>query len=336
MEPNNNANNHKKPKLIILILIVLLCIGIPLSIYIHRSFTHITTDDAYIEGRIHSIAPKIPGTVLKVYVEDNQTMKKGDLLVEIDPADYELKVHEAQAALDAENARLIDAEAGIKTAMANLEVQDVTLAQAALDKQRAEALYKEAVITKERHEKVTTAYNMAVALVKAANEQLEKAKSAKGLEESLIKQKEASLELAKLNLGYTKIYAPSAGYITHKSVEVGNQIQAGQPLMALVALDDIWVVANYKETQLENVRPGQPVLIKVDAYPDIFFKGKVDSIMAGTGSVFSLFPTENALGNYVKVVQRIPVKIVFDKATDKEHILRMGMSCIPTILTKDE
>ena len=341
MEPKNNnndsnGNGKKKPKLFFLILLALLCVGIPLSIYIIRGFSHITTDDAYIEGRVHSIAPKVPGTVLKVYVEDNQTMKKGDLLVEIDPADYELKVHEAQAALDAENARIIDAEAGIKTAEANLEIQNVVLKQAVLDKERADALFKEAVITQERHEKVTTAYDMSAAQVKAADEQLNKAQSAKSLEESLVKQKSASLDIAKLNLSYTKIYAPSTGYITHKSVEVGNQVQAGQPLMAVVALDDIWIVANYKETQLEHVRPGQTVLIRVDAYPLMFFKGKVDSIMAGTGSVFSLFPTENALGNYVKVVQRIPVKIVFDKAADKEHILRMGMSCIPTIITKDE
>jgi membrane fusion protein, multidrug efflux system len=200
-----------------------------------------------------------------------------------------------------------------------------------LDVKRAEALFKEEVITKERHEKVSTAYNLSLAQVKAAKEQLEKAKSAKELEDSLIKQRQASLEIAQLNLSYANILAPTDGYVTKKSVEVGNQVQPGVPLMAVVALDDIWVVANYKETQLKKVRPGQSVEIQVDTYPGKIFTGKVDSIMAGTGAAFSLFPTENALGNYVKVVQRIPVKIVFDKTGDDKHILRIGMSCVPTI-----
>jgi len=151
----------------------------------------------------------------------------------------------------------------------------------------------------------------------------------------LVKQGEAVLDSARLNFGYTKIYAPTDGYVTKKSVEVGNQIQPGQPLMAVVPLNDIYVTANYKETQLEKVRPGQKVDITVDTYPGKVFKGKVDSIMAGTGSVFSLFPPENATGNYVKVVQRIPVKIVFDQDTDPQHVLRMGMSVEPTVVIKD-
>ena len=125
-------------------------------------------------------------------------------------------------------------------------------------------------------------------------------------------------------------------HVTKKSVEAGNQIQAGQPLMAVVALEDIWIIANFKETQLRSVKPGQRVLIKIDTYAGKVFEGKVESIMAGTGAAFSLFPPENALGNYVKVVQRIPVKIVFDKTTDARHILRIGMSCVPTIVTHDE
>jgi len=328
--------NNKRAKLITVAVITVICIVAITGIILFLNFYRVNTDDAYIEGRIHSIAAKISGTMLKLYIDDNQSVKKGDLLLEIDPVDYEVKVNEAQAALDAEKARLLDAEAGIKTAMANLQIQEVSLNQAVLDKNRADALYKENVVTKERHEKVLTAYNLAVAQLSAAKEQLEKSKSSSELEKSLIKQKEASLQTDKLNLSYTKIYAPTDGYITKKSVETGNQIQAGQPLMAVVALDDIWVVANYKETQLKNVRPGQRVLIRIDTYPGKLFFGKVDSIMAGTGAVFSLFPPENALGNYVKVVQRIPVKIVFDKSADKEHILRIGMSCIPTIITKNE
>jgi membrane fusion protein (multidrug efflux system) len=151
----------------------------------------------------------------------------------------------------------------------------------------------------------------------------------------MVKQKDEVLKAEDLKKSYTNIYAPAEGYITKKSVETGNQIQEGQPLMAIVPLDDIWVVANYKETQIENVRPGQRARIKVDTYPDRDFEGTVQSIMSGTGSAFSLFPPENATGNYVKVVQRIPVKIVLKKGTDPNHILRVGMSVQPTIITKE-
>lgn len=144
------------------------------------------------------------------------------------------------------------------------------------------------------------------------------------------------MEASRLNYGYTKIYSPSDGFVTKKAVEAGNQIQAGQPLMAIVPIGGLYVTANYKETQLENVKPGQKAEIKIDTYPGKVFVGKVNSIMAGTGSVFSLFPPENATGNYVKVVQRIPVKIVFDKDTDPEHILRMGMSVEPTIIIESK
>jgi membrane fusion protein (multidrug efflux system) len=147
-------------------------------------------------------------------------------------------------------------------------------------------------------------------------------------------QKEATAALAELNYEYTKIYAPVDGYVTRKSVQTGNQIQPGQPLMAVVALNDIWVTANFKETEMENIRPGQRVELTVDSYPGKVFSGKVDSIMAGTGVSFSLFPAENATGNYVKVVQRIPVKIVLDEGTDKDHVLRVGMSVEPTVIAK--
>jgi membrane fusion protein, multidrug efflux system len=332
MDTKNNGN--KKPFFFLAAAVVLG--GISVAVYLAHSLRTVVTDDAYIEGRIHTISSKIPGSVKEVKVIDNQSVKKGDCLVEIDPVDFQVKVNEAQAALDAEKARLLDAEAGIKVAAAHLQMQEVSFDQAERDKQRSDVLYKENVIPQERQEKVLTAYALASASVKSAKDQLEKATSARDLEGSLIKQREAVLKTAELNLGYTKISAPSDGYVTRKSVESGNQVQAGQPLMAVTALDDIWVVANYKETQLKNVKRGQRVRIKVDTYPGRVFTGTVESIMAGTGAVFSLFPAENALGNYVKVVQRIPVKIVFDKSTDERHVLRIGMSCVPTVITQDE
>ena len=253
-----------------------------------------STDDAYIEGRIHTIAAKVSGTVLKVNVEDNQLVKSGDLLVEINPIDYILKVKESAA---------------------NLEVRKATLEQSLRDYKRAESLFNGKVIPKEKYEFVLTAYNLAKAQVSATLQQL---------------------NISRQNLRYTKIYSPVDGYVTKKSLEIGNQIKTEQPLMAIIGLRDIWLTANFKETQLKKVKKGQRVQIKVDTYPGKIFTGKVDSIMAGTGAAFSLFPPENALGNYVKVVQRIPVKIIFDQNTDQDHMLRLGMSCVPTIFTKNE
>ena len=267
-------------------------------------------------------------------MNDNQPVKKGDLLVEIDPADYTARLREASSAVGTEKAKLSEAGTKIEAAKVNLELQRANLKLAELEKNRAEALYQKEVLPRDRYDRAMTGYEVAVAQVKAAEEQLRQAESQKLTQASTIMQKEATAALAELNYEYTKIYAPVDGYVTRKSVQTGNQIQPGQPLMAVVALDDIWVTANFKETQMENIRPGQRVELTVDSYPGKVFSGKVDSIMAGTGVSFSLFPAENATGNYVKVVQRIPVKIVLDEGTDKDHVLRVGMSVEPTVIAK--
>lgn len=353
--------NNKRKKISIIVFIAIVLIGaVTLYFYLSYKATHITTDNAFVEGRIHTIASKIRGTVKAVYVNDNQPVKKGDLLLEIDPADYDVRLKEALSGLYAEKARLSEVNARIEASKwqlselmaavevtkANLELQEANLKQAETDIERAENLYREDIIPKERYERTMTAYKVATAQVKAAKEQMRRAEMALQTQKALIKQAEAArvsqlsaikqketlLKEAELNYSYTKIYAPSDGYVTKKSVETGNQIQVGQPLMAVVPLSDIWIVANYKETQLKKVKPGQKVRIRVDSYPERVFRGKVDSIMAGTGAVFSLFPPENATGNYVKVVQRIPVKILLDKDTDTEHILRIGMSVVPTVI----
>jgi len=289
-----DMKKHKKKIYLGLFLVLALPILGYFGMHALKSLDLVTTDDAYIEGRYHTIAAKVGGTVKDVRVQDNQAIRKGDLLFEIDPVDFELKVNDA---------------------LANVEIKKVVLEQAQRDQGRAEALYRKEIFPKERYENACTAYNLARAQLHAA---------------------EAQLKIARRNLEYTHVYAPSDGSITRKALEAGNQIQAGQPLMAVVDMGDIWVTANYKETQLRNVRPGQRAEIRVDTYPGSVFSGKVESIMAGTGAAFSLFPPENALGNYVKVVQRIPVKIVFDKGTCGQHALHLGMSCIPTIFTKDE
>ncbi|MBI5188414.1 MAG: HlyD family secretion protein [Nitrospirae bacterium] len=356
--------NHKRKIIAALIFAIIAIVGgITGYLYIQYKKIHITTDDAFIEGRIHTVSSKVLGTIKNIYVTDNQFVRKGAVLVEVDSEDFDVRVREASSALDAERTRLselkyrLDAsrqrfeelQAIVEAARANLELQEANMRQAEIDIKRAENLFREDFISKERYEKTKTGYDITLAQVKAANGELRQAEASLETQKALIKQteaaiepqralirqKEASLRAAELNRSYTKVYAPSDGYITRKSVESGNQVQAGQPLMAVVPLGDIWVVANYKETQLEKVRPGQRVEIKVDTYPKRIFKGRVDSVMAGTGAVFSLFPPENATGSYVKVVQRIPVKIVFEKGTDAGHVLRIGMSVVPTIIIKD-
>jgi membrane fusion protein, multidrug efflux system len=289
-----DVRKHKKKILLCLSIVLALPVIGYVGLHALKSLDRVSTDDAYIEGRYHTIASKVAGTVKEVHVQDNQAVKKGEPLFEIDPVDFELKVNDARA---------------------NVEIKKVVLEQAVRDKARAEALYRQEIFPKERYENACTACNLARAQLNAA---------------------EAQLKIARRNLEYTRVYAPSSGNITKKSIETGNQIQAGQPLMAVVDMGDVWVTANYKETQLKNVRVGQRAEIRVDTYPGSVFTGKVESIMAGTGAAFSLFPPENALGNYVKVVQRIPVKIIFDKGTWDHHSLHLGMSCIPTIYTKDE
>jgi membrane fusion protein (multidrug efflux system) len=268
-----------------------------------------------------------------VHVEDNQMVKKGDMLVEIAPEDYDARLNEAMSSVNAEKSKLAEYQAKVKTARAQLELQDANMRQAEIDIRRAELLYGKGAISKERYEKTKTGFDVTLAEVKASREQMRQTESSVASQASSVTAKEARLKTEQLNVGYTMIYAPADGRITKKNVEKGNQVQPGQPLMAVVPLDDVWVVANYKETQLKKVRPGQKVKIKVDTYSGETFTGKVDSIMAGTGSAFSLFPPENATGNYVKVVQRVPVKIVLDRK-DMAGILRVGMSVVPTVLVE--
>lgn len=355
---NINFGRRKKTALIVFSALIFIS-AIALVFYLRYKAGHISTDDAFITGHIHTISSKVSGTVKKVYVADNQFVKKGELLVEIDAQDYDVKVKEASSAFDAEKGRLSEIKykfdaskqqreelkSAVGTAKANLELQESNLKQAETDFKRAEELFRESLISKERYEKAKTAHDVAVAQIKAARENLIQAEARLGTQmalikqahaaiepqKAMIKQKQASLTLSELNLNYTKIYAPADGYIAKKSAEPGNQIQLNQPLMAVVPLDNIWVVANYKETQIDKIKPGQSVDIEVDTYSGKVFKGKVESIMAGTGSVFSLFPPENATGSYVKIVQRIPVKISLNKDTDKDHVLRVGMSVVPII-----
>ena len=334
---------------------------VALFFYLEYRRTHVTTDDAYVDGHIHIVASKVSGTVLALHVKDNQLVKKDDPILDIDPVDYRVALQEAQANLEMEKARLTEVQSRIETARKQLyeirstldsarsalKAQEALTWKASEDLKRAEPLIKERIVTQEYYDQRRANYDVGIAQVNSAKDNVSRlegsVESQKALilqteaamapQRALIQQREALVEKAKLNLGYTKIMAPASGYVTKRSAEVGNQVAAGQPLLAVVPLEQerIWVTANYKETDLRDVKPGQKVEIKVDTYSGKVFRGRVNSIMAGTGSAFSLFPPENATGNYVKIVQRIPVRVTLDEGSDPEHLLRVGMSVVPTI-----
>jgi membrane fusion protein (multidrug efflux system) len=258
------------------------------STVLFHMLTHETTDDAFIDAHFVSVAPKVAGRVTTVNVDDNQLVKKGDVLVEIDPRDFEAALAQARANLARDKANEIQAD---------------------LNEKRALDLFSQKVIsTQER------GANVAAAESSRANVQADG----------------AAVRQAELNLGYTKVKAPIDGYVTNKSVAPGDYLQVGQTIMALVPTR-VWVTANFKETQLRNMRLGQRATIHVDAFPGLEVQGHVDSIQAGSGAAFSLLPPENATGNYVKVVQRVPVKIVLDTPRDPQHVLGPGMSVEPDV-----
>lgn len=352
-----------------------------------------STDDAQIDGYVNPISSRVAGYVTRVYVDDNQYVKTGTLLVQIDPTDYEVALGSAQATLandrakadaskvmvpitsinansqitsaqaDVDNARaaisasekqLGAARAGLLQAEANnaKAQDDVTRYKPLVDKQEiAEQIYVQAVHTgnaaaaavqvaaaqvQAEQDAVTQAQgklDQAVAALESARtgpQQVRIQESRALAATAMADKSRRAVEQAQLNLNYTRITAPVDGVIARRSVQVGEYVAPGQQLLAVVPLDDIWVTANFKETQLKNVRPGQPVKIFVDAY-DRDYTGHVESIAGGTGAIFSLLPPENATGNYVKVVQRVPVRLRFDQGQDPNHRLRPGLSVEPKL-----
>lgn len=337
-EPDSKPGNGKKIKALIILLTVILIGGWSgLKMFI-TSKTHIETDNAFIEARIVPVSSKVSGTVARVLVGDNQFVKRGDLLFEIDGRDYQLQIAKAAAGVGmavnetgGEQMKAEGARAALQSAKARFD-------QAVLDLSRAEKLYSRDVLSKEQLDRLTTARRVSEAQLKEAEEVLKRFQAEAGLaiksgSKAKILQRKAQLDEAEQQFSYTKIHAPRDGYITRKTIEAGVNIQAGQPLLSLVPLQDAWITANYKERQITWLKPGQKVEFSVDAYPGKTFSGTVDSIMAGTGAAFSLLPPENATGNYVKVVQRVPVKINIDRNSDPERLLRVGISVIPVVLT---
>jgi membrane fusion protein, multidrug efflux system len=372
-----------------------------------------STEDAQIDGHINPVAAKIAGYVVSLKVEDNQPVKAGDLLLQIDSKDYKVALERAKADLVATQSAAQAAHsqvpmtstatssqrnlagAGIEQAESakNAALKDVDTAKAKLESSRARVREAEAGHTKatqdleriklliSKDEVSKQQYDAALAAadssraardsaqagVNEASNSIEAAQARVGQAEARIKEAQANLQAtqtapqqlsisrsnaqtavarvqqaetmlaqARLNMEYTEVRAPIDGIVSQRRVELGQYIQPGQPLLALVPLHNVWITANFKENQLKNIRQGQKAIVTVDAYGGREYEGHVDSIAAATGARFSLLPPENATGNYVKVVQRIPVKIVIDKGEDAQHPLRPGLSVITTVITKED
>lgn len=285
-----------------------------------------STEDAYVETHPVAVAPKVSGQIIKMYVTDNQKVKTGDLVAEIDPTDYSAKLAEDLAKY--ESALLKQ-----KGAKANFDAVNSQIALAKKNLERYTELYKSGAASKLEYDNAKTNYDNAQASLTQAKENL-LSKGENRVADADLKQLAATKKQAQLALSYTKIYAPQDGTVTNKTIEQGAFVQTGQPLFTIVP-DNIWVVANFKENQLRYMKIGQNVEIKVDTYPDKFFKGKVDSIQRISGAKSSLFPPENAVGSFVKIVQRIPVKIIFAEPIDTDkYTIVAGMSVEPKVRVK--
>lgn len=317
----------RRPFIILALVLLVLVIG-GVVYWLHaRNFA--TTTDAEVDGAIHQIAPRIAGQVASVPVRQNQHVKKGQLLVRLDP-------RTERVALDRAIARRAQAEADLgskRAAVAQAEA-NVTVARANLFKaQRNAARYNKVnpqAITRTNLDAATAQLRAETARVDAARQQVTGAKAGVVAARAALKAASVAVDNAKLQLGYTEIRAPVSGYIARRTVRTGNVLAAGTAMMALVG-DRIWVTANYKETELSRIHPGQRVRVYVDAVPGIGFRARVGSIQRGTGSVFSLLPAENATGNYVKIVQRVPVRIYFDDSRLSHYLIAPGMSVEPYI-----
>ena len=381
--------------IIVVVLVVLVAVAV--GFWWHSTFSE-DTDDAQVNGHLIQVSSRIAGQVIKVDVEENQVVKAGDTIAELDPKDFDVAVENAQANLanaqamaaaanvnvpltsintgsnlKSAGADVSGAHAGVEQAEQQLQAGAAQVAQAQANLTKAEAdlarykpLVEKDVISKQQFDAAVAArdgakaaLNNAQAGERAASDGVRVAKDRESQSQASLKyaetgpqqvavqsarakaaqaqveQAQAQLDQAELNLSYTKIVAPVAGIITRKSVEVDQNVSTGQNLLTLVSLDDLWVTANFKETQLKHMSAGQPVEIEVDATGKTYH-GKVTQIGGATGSVLSLFPPENATGNYVKVVQRVPVRIDFTdlKDEDPQHALRPGLSVEPKVRVK--
>lgn len=317
---------------------------------ISYAMSHESTDDAFLDGVVVPISSEVKGQVTKVFVEDNQFVKQGDALLEVFQEDFTRVVQTKESSLARLSSEKQELQATIK--MKTMELarvradMDATSTDAALaekDFQRATELRKKEVISQSQYDQAEARFGASSSRNEAARATVaETEASIEALNAQIttqafkIKEADEAAGLAKLDLSRTVVTAPITGRIAKKNVDVGKYIQQGQPLFAIVNDSSLWIVANYKETQISHMKLGQAVDIAIDAYPGVTFKGHIDSFQPGTGAVFSLLPPQNATGNYVKVVQRVPVKILIDSKPDPAYPLWPGLSVYPSVATSDK
>jgi membrane fusion protein (multidrug efflux system) len=334
-------------------LVAALVLGLSYAVYTAYDNSHTaSTDDAYLEGRVSAVGARVSGSVKQVLVEDNQEVKEGEVLIRLDPRDFEIALQDARAAVEVAQADHEAAAAGVP--LANGAVQgEVQRARAALrgaaagelrrargERLRMRRLVRDHIVAREDLDNAEAAYRVVRAKVEGMSAALRQSRGRRHEVDvreaqtrtaaARLAQAQARLAEAERRLGYATIRAPFAGRVTRKNVEVGQIVNVGQPLLAVVSTDEIWVVANFKESQLTRVKRGLPAVVKVDMYPGLELRARVDSIQAGTGARFSVLPAENASGNFVKVVQRVPVKLVLDPQSPGP-LLFPGLSVVPTI-----
>lgn len=307
------------------------------------------TNDAYVDAHVVSVIPKVPAYVKKLYVDDNSKVQAGQLLIELDPRDYAVQLEQAKASLADAEGKLQEArdqipvaDAEIARQRAELEVAEANAKLAQVNLSRLQSVSDIRAVSSQRVDEgkaaaVSTRASVIAAQVRvqAAQAQAKLVRSQTATAQAAVAQARAAVDQAALNLTYTKIYAGEAGSIAKKTVEPGNFVQPGQLLLSVVP-EHLYVIANYKETQLTRVRPGQVVAVDVDAFPDLHLRGHVDSIQRGTGSRFALLPPENATGNFVKIVQRVPVKIEFDNPGEAMKWIAPGMSVETRIFIREQ
>ena len=343
----------RRPLIItIAVIVALLLVGFFVYYYLsHRGMAG--TDDAYTDGYVVAVAPRVSGQVVSLDVVDNQFVKKGDPLIHIDPRPFAYSRDQAKGQLDALKAQIANQKLGVEIARKNfpaaLQLAQANLLQAKASLQLSESnnrrqqnLPKQAT-TQQEVDTTSSSQQQAEAAVAQAQARLTQAEPVQqniGQSQQQVdqlqgqaEQAQAQLDNAELNLEFTVVRAAQDGWVTRRNVDAGNYVTAGTQILSLVT-PDVWVTANYKETELDGMQPGQKATIAVDAYPDLKLTGHVDSIQHGSGSRFSAFPAENATGNFVKIVQRVPVKIVIDSGLDPKEPLPLGVSVEPTVMVK--
>lgn len=332
---NKNANNIERKdeqtkkrigKKRIIAACVLVILGIAVGLYANNASKYQSTDDAYVEAHMVQVAPKVTGQIIELNVEDNQRIKEGDVVAVIDKDDYRIRFEQADADYQKELANQ-------KVAKANFSAVQSEIAVAKADLDRYKKLYESGAVSKQTLDNAQTRYD-SVSARKTTVEESILSNGQNKVADANLKSLKAKRDKAELDLRNTEVIAPQSGIVTNKKAEKGAYVGTGSPLFVIVP-DKVWVVANYKESQVGNMKEGQPVEIRVDAYPDKVFKGKIDSIQRASGAKSSLFPPENAVGSFVKIVQRIPVKIVFDEPIDSsKYTIVAGMSVVPKVKVK--